>query len=60
MEPFDAEKFVRAAAPTAGLTLTPDEAAAVSVQMVRIHALAQLVLDHPLAVKDELAPRFEP
>lgn len=60
MEPFDAEKFVQAAAPAAGLTLTVDEAAAVSAQMVRIHALAQLVLDHPLAPEDELAPRFEP
>lgn len=60
MEPFDAEKFVQAAASAAGLTLTLEEVNAVSVQMARIHALAQQVQDHPLALEDELAPRFEP
>lgn len=60
MEPFDAEKFVQASARAAGLELTPDEIVAVSGQLTRIHALAQLMLDHPLALEDELAPRFEP
>lgn len=60
MEPFDAEQLVAAAGPAVGLALTPDERAAVSVQLARIHALAQQVLEFPLAPDDELAPRFEP
>lgn len=60
MQPFDAEKYVHAAALAAGITLTPDEVVAVSAQFTRIHALAQLVLAHPLAPEDELAPQFEP
>lgn len=60
MVAFDTEQFVQAAAPAAGLVLTADEVLAVSVQITRIHALAQLVLAHPLMPEDELAPRFEP
>ncbi len=60
MESFDAEKYVEAAASALGIALTPAERSAVSVQMTRVHALAQIVLDHPLTVEDELAPRFEP
>lgn len=59
-EHFDADKFVEAAAPALGILLTPAERRAVSEQMTRIQALAQLVMEHPLAVEDELAPRFEP
>lgn len=58
--PFDADKFVAAAAPALGIVLTAAERGAVSEQMMRIHALAQLVMNHPLAIEDELAPRFEP
>ncbi len=58
--PFDADKFVEAAAPALGIVLTSVERGAVSEQMTRIHALAQLVMNHPLALEDELAPRFEP
>ncbi len=58
--PFDADQFVEAAAPALGITLTATERGAVREQMTRIHALAQLVMDHPLALEDELAPRFEP
>lgn len=60
MEQFDAEKFIEAAAPALGLALTPAERSAVGVQMTRINTLAQLVLDHPFTVEDELAPRFAP
>lgn len=60
MEPFDAEKYIEAAAPALGLTLTPAERSAVGVQMTRINTLAQLVLDHPFTVEDELAPGFAP
>ncbi len=58
--PFDADQFVQAGAPALGIALTVAERGVVSVQMARIHALAQLVMDHPLAMEDELAPRFEP
>lgn len=59
-EPFDPDAFVRTVAPVVGLSLTPDERSAVAVQMARIQALAQLVLEFPLAPQDEAAPRFEP
>ena len=58
--PFDADQFVQAAATALGITLTVTERGAVHEQMTRIHALAQLVMEHPLAPEDELAPRFEP
>ncbi len=58
--PFDADQFVEAVAPAMGIVLTAAERGAVSEQMTRIYALAQLVMNHPLAIEDELAPRFEP
>lgn len=60
MEAFDADAYLRVAAPAVGLTLTPHERAAVAEQMQRIHTLAQRVLDLELAPEDEAAPRFEP
>ena len=60
MEEFDADRYIRAAAPSIGLTLTPHERTPVVEQMKRIQALAQLVLDFEMPVECELAPRFEP
>ena len=58
--PFDAERYVAAAAPAVGIELDAAERTDVAAQLERIHGFARLVLDFELAPGDELAPRFEP
>ncbi|MBX9812441.1 MAG: DUF4089 domain-containing protein [Burkholderiales bacterium] len=60
MEPFDAETFIRAVAPSIGLELTPPEVTAVAEQFNRIHGFAEPVLAFGLQPKDEHVLRFEP
>ena len=60
MKRFHAQSFVSAAAPAAGIELTPLECLAVAQQLERIHGFANLVAQADLRPEDELAPKFEP
>jgi hypothetical protein len=57
---FDAERFVDAAAPAVGLTLDPAHRPGVVANIGRVHQMARLVLDFPLAEEIEPAAVFTP
>lgn len=60
MQPFDAESHVRVAAPQVGIELTPAECRDVAVQLERIHAFAQLVLELDIGPEDGSLSPFAP
>jgi hypothetical protein len=59
-EPFDAEAFVAATAPALGLSLDPAHRPGVVMNIGRIAAFAQLLLEFPLEGEVEPAPVFTP
>lgn len=57
---FDAEAYVHQAAQLYPLDISPEQMPGVVDNFVRIHAIAQFVLDFPLPDTLESAPTFEP
>ncbi|HTZ77632.1 MAG TPA: DUF4089 domain-containing protein [Stellaceae bacterium] len=57
---FDVAVFVDAASGCIGLEIAPAHRPGVILNMERIGALAQLVMEFPLADEDEPAPVFRP
>ncbi|MBL8484561.1 MAG: DUF4089 domain-containing protein [Rhodocyclaceae bacterium] len=59
-EPMHWPAYVAVMAEVHGLALTPARQAEVALQLQRIAALAQVLLDYPLDAQDESAPVFVP
>ena len=60
LKPGDIEAFVDQMAAMVGLPIPPDCRSGVVANVTRTAAITRLVLDFPLPVEGESAPRFEP